>query len=256
MKLGYEEAGEGPVLLLIHGFPVDRRIWRPQLESLATLRRVVAVDLRGRGKSPADAAEGWTIDDYAGDIAETIDALGVHQVDLVGLSMGGYITFSLLRMHPEKVRSLVLMSTKAEEDGPEAKKGRDDNAALVREKGSEALGDRMLQNLLSKSASDQVKKDVADMFRSIPPDSAVADLEAMRDRPDSTALLASIRVPTLVIQGEEDGLLTLEAGREMAAAIPEGRFVSIPGSGHFVSVQQPRLVNEALRDFLKDVTTG
>ena len=255
MKLGYEEAGEGPVLLLVHGFPVDRRIWRPQLESLADIRRVVAVDLRGRGKSQVEA-EGWTIDDYAGDIAETIDAVGERQVDLVGLSMGGYIAFSLLRMHPEKVRSLVLMSTKAEEDGPEAKKGRDENAALVKEKGSEALVDRMLQNVLSKNASEEVKKDVADMFRSIPPDSAVADLEAMRDRPDSTADLTSIRVPTLVIQGEEDGLLTLGAGRAMAAAIPQGRFVSIPGSGHFVSIEQPRLVNEALSDFLKNVTTG
>jgi 3-oxoadipate enol-lactonase len=255
MKLGYEESGAGPALLLVHGFPVDLRIWRPQLKGLADIRRLIAVDLRGRGKSPAQAAE-WSIDDYAEDIAETIDAVGIPQVDLVGLSMGGYVAFSLLRMHPEKVRSLVLMSTKAEEDSPEAKEGRDENAALVKEKGSEVLVDRMLGKLLSRNASDEVREEVAGMIRSIPPDTAVSDLEAMRDRPDSTGDLPSIRIPTLVMQGEKDELLDLEAGRAMAAAIPKGRFVSIPDAAHFVSLEQPGLVNQALREFLGAVTTA
>jgi 3-oxoadipate enol-lactonase len=255
MRLGYEESGAGPALLLVHGFPVDLRIWRPQLKGLADIRRLIAVDLRGRGKSPAQAAE-WSIDDYAEDIAETIDAVGIPQVDLVGLSMGGYVAFSLLRMHPEKVRSLLLMSTKAEEDTPEAKKGREENAALVKEKGSEVLVDRMLGKLLSRNASEEVKEEVTAMIRSIPPDTAVSDLEAMRDRPDSTGDLPSIPIPTLVMQGEKDELLDLEAGRAMAAAIPQCRFVSIPDAAHFVSLEQPRLVNQTLREFLGAVTTA
>jgi 3-oxoadipate enol-lactonase len=254
MKLGHEESGAGPVLLAVHGFPVDLGIWSAQLSGLADTSRVVAVDLRGRGVSPAPATNQWSIDDYAGDIADTLDALQVPAVDLVGLSMGGYVAFALLRMHPERVRSLVLMSTKAEEDSPDAKKGRDETAALVNEKGSEVLVDRMLGKLLSKNASDEVRERVRAMFLSIPPDTAVLDLMAMRDRPDSTGDLSSISIPALVVQGTEDELLTLEAGRAMAAALPQGHFVSIPAAGHFAPLENPSVVNRALRDFLATVT--
>jgi pimeloyl-ACP methyl ester carboxylesterase len=254
MELGYEEAGQGPVLVLVHGFPVDHNIWRDQLAGLADVRRVMAIDLRGRGNSPASATDGWTIHDYADDIAETIDSRGISEVDLAGLSMGGYVAFSLLRNHADKVRSLVLMSTKAEEDTPEARKGRDENASLVKEKGSEALVEAMFDKLVSKKATEEIKEKVRAMFLSIPPETAIADLVAMRDRPDFTQDLGSIRVPTLVVQGTDDDLLKVEAGRAMASSIPQGRFVSIPDAAHFVCIEQPSLVNQALRDFLEGVT--
>src|SRR5205807_1295095 len=106
--LGYDEAGEGPVLVLVHGFPFDRRLWAGQLRGLANIRRVVAPDLRGRGLSAAIGAEGATMDTYADDVAATIASLGVEQADVGGLSMGGYVTFALWRRHPKLVRSLML----------------------------------------------------------------------------------------------------------------------------------------------------
>ncbi len=87
--LGYEAAGEGPVLLAVHGFPFDRRMWAEQLRGLADIRRVVAVDLRGRGRSAGIDPGGATIDRYADDVAATIRALEVAQADVAGLSMGG-----------------------------------------------------------------------------------------------------------------------------------------------------------------------
>ncbi|MGH9197635.1 MAG: alpha/beta fold hydrolase, partial [Acidimicrobiia bacterium] len=93
MVLGYDEAGSGPVLLLVHGFPLDSTLWEKQLEGLKDIRRVVAVDLRGRGKSKADP-NGWSVDLYADDVAKTIDSLGGDPVDVAGLSMGGYVVFA------------------------------------------------------------------------------------------------------------------------------------------------------------------
>jgi pimeloyl-ACP methyl ester carboxylesterase len=147
------------------------------------------------------------------------------------------------------------MSTKAEGDSEEAKAARDETAAIVREKGSSALIDRMLGKLISERASEAITEQVTAMIRAIPAEAAAADSEAMRDRPDSTADLASISVPAVVIQGEEDQLMTLEGGRAMAERIPVCSFVSIPGAGHFTPLENPDAVNDALRQFLSSVTT-
>ncbi|MGH2687522.1 MAG: alpha/beta fold hydrolase, partial [Actinomycetota bacterium] len=121
MVLGYDAAGDGPPLVLIHGFPFDRRMWAGQLDprgGLTGIRRVVAPDLRGRGLSPSANGDpaAWTIEDHADDVAALIRSLGPDPADVGGLSMGGYIAFALLRRHPEMVRSLLLMSTRAAAD--------------------------------------------------------------------------------------------------------------------------------------------
>ncbi|HVF11857.1 MAG TPA: alpha/beta fold hydrolase, partial [Actinomycetota bacterium] len=218
--LGYDEAGEGDVLLLVHGFPLDRTLWAEQLAGLSDIRRVVAVDLRGRGKSPDGQADGWSIDLYADDIAATIDSLGVDQVDLAGLSMGGYVVFNVLRKHPEKVRSLILIDTKSGDDPPEAKEGREKTAILVREKGTAELVNALLPKLFAPVATDAVKDKVRAMFENTPSETAAADALAMRDRVDSTPDLAEIKIPTLVLHGADDALMPSAGAKDMASAIP------------------------------------
>ncbi|MDQ4149574.1 MAG: alpha/beta hydrolase [Actinomycetota bacterium] len=256
MNLGYDVSGQGDVLLLVHGFPVDRRIWEHQLRGIGGGRRVVAVDLRGRGKSPARADGGWTIDDHADDLAETVDSLGVDRVDLAGLSMGGYVAFALLRRHPEKLRSLILMSTKADADTDAQKAGRDETARLVLDQGPAVLIERMLSNLLSEEAPEAVRKRLVEIILSLPPETAAADSMAMRDRPDSTPDLASISVPTVVIQGADDPLLDVTAGRGLAAKIQGARFVPIEGARHFVPLEKPDEVNRTLREFLETLSSA
>jgi pimeloyl-ACP methyl ester carboxylesterase/MFS family permease len=210
--LGFDEAGDGPVLLLVHGFPLDRRIWAEQVSGLSDIRKVVAVDLRGRGKSPQDP-NGWTIDDYANDVSATIESLGVEQVDLAGLSMGGYVLFSMWKKHPEKVRSLIFVDTKGEADGDEAKEARDKTAAMVREKGSSELLNSLFPKLFSDQTTDAIKDKVRPQFIETPSETAAADALAMRDRADSTSDLGKIDVPALVIHGEDDALMPIE-GKE------------------------------------------
>src|SRR5690349_22412981 len=133
-------AGHRP-LVLIHGFPFDRTLWALVQGELAIDRRVIAVDLRGRGKSLDVARDAlvWGLDDHADDVAATIDALAGGEADVAGLSMGGYVLFALLRRHPEKVRSAILISTKAGADDEAGKKGREGVAEKVRRHGTVSI---------------------------------------------------------------------------------------------------------------------
>ena len=247
--LGYDEGGNGPVLLLVHGFPLDRRIWVEQVSGLSDIRRVVAVDLRGRGKSPSEA-DGWTIDDYADDVAATIESLGADKVDIVGLSMGGYVLFSIWRKHRDKVRSLIFVDTKAEADSDEAKEGREKTAALVREKGSAELLNALFPKIFAESTSVSIKDKVRPQFEELPAETAAADALAMRDRADSVADLASIDVPTLVLHGANDALMPLETGMAITSKIEGARFIEIPHAGHMAPIENPDVVNKGIREFL------
>jgi 3-oxoadipate enol-lactonase len=250
VKLGYDEAGEGKVLLLVHGFPADRRLWTHQVAGLSDLRRVVAVDLRGRGKSPAPTEGGWSMTTHADDLAETIESLGVDQVDLGGISMGGYIAFAFAHRYPHLLRSLILVSTRATADPPEYRTGRVTTAERARRFGTRALAGSMLPNLLAEGSTQEVQDEVLVMFDALPGDTSAEDSLAMKDRPDSTSLLPSIAVPTLVIEGAGEQLLPAGTAKAMADAIPGARLVSIPNAGHFAPVENPDAVNGAIRGFL------
>lgn len=250
MILGYDEAGSGPALILIHGFPLDRTVWSEQLKGLADFRRVIAVDLRGRGKSESSPAEGWSIDLYADDVAETIESLGVSAADVAGLSLGGYVAFSLLRRHPDKVRSLILIDTKAAADTAEAKEGREKTAAAAREQGTASIAEGLIPKLVAPGASEEVKSKAMAMAKATPGETAAADALAMRDRADSTLDLGSIGIPAVVIHGEDDQLMPAGGAREMAGGIPGATFVPIPAAGHLAPLENPEAVNAALRKFL------
>ena len=122
VSLAVEVRGEGPAILFVHGYPLDRTMWRDQIDSLEGYRRI-APDLRGMGQSDApDLGYGMGI--YADDIAALLDALGVNEVVLCGLSMGGYVIFEFLRRWRHRVRALILMDTRAEADSTEARRAR------------------------------------------------------------------------------------------------------------------------------------
>jgi 3-oxoadipate enol-lactonase len=255
-RLGYDEAGEGPPLVLVHGFPFDRRMWVHQLGELAAIRRVVAPDLRGRGLSPCPAGAGWTLDDHADDVARTIEDLGAGPVDVGGLSMGGYVLFALLRRNPELVGSLLLMSTRAAADTPEGRKARDEQAALARSEGTGTLADGLLPRVLSPGASEHVRSQVRQMIEETPGETAAADLIAMRDRPDSTPDLASIAVATLVLHGAEDPIVPPDEARAMASSIPGAQFCAIPGARHLAPLEYAADANVDLQLFLGRISAS
>lgn len=254
--LALEEAGQGgTAVLFVHGYPLDRTLWRAQLEGLRG-HRLLAPDLRGFGASPL-AGGGTSLARHADDLAALLDALGIGRVVLAGLSMGGYVAFEFARRHRDRLAGLVLLDTKAEADDAEARAGRDAAIATAREEGAEAIATAMAGKLFAESAEPEVREALTARMAATPVEGIVAALGAMRDRADSTGLLPTLgNLPVLVIVGEEDRLTPPDAARRMVAAIPEAELVVVEGAGHVPPVERPATVNEALQRFLDRVGTA
>lgn len=246
-----DRGGGGTPLLLVHGYPLDRSLWHAQLDGVRG-RRVIAPDLRGSGESDR-SPDATTLAAHADDLAALLDAMQVERCVFCGLSMGGYIAFEFLRRHPQRVAALVLMDTRAGADSDEGKAGR--NAAIVtaRDQGAVAIADAMAAKLFAADVDPRIQAAVvAQMSRSAVP-GIIAALGAMRDRSDSSALLGSIDVPTLVVVGAEDRLTPPDAAREMADAIAGAELVVIDGAGHLPPVERPAETTAALQHFLDRV---
>lgn len=246
--------GSGPVLLVVHGFPLDHSMWRYQIDGLESLR-IVAPDLRGFGKT--ETPDGPTsMDQYADDLASLLNALAVRQpVTLCGLSMGGYIAFSFLRRHGDRVARLILCDTRAGADSDRGALERQELAQRVLRDGVESLAQGMTAKLFAEATrvgQPQVVEDMRAVMQRTDPRGAAAALLAMAARPDSTDILASIRVPTLVICGAQDAIATVAEMRGLAEAIPGSQFVEVPQAGHMAPLEQPEAVNAAIRQFLRD----
>jgi len=252
--LSVEVRGEGGAILFVHGFPFDRSMWRHQLAGLSRWKRI-APDLRGVGESSPGTDE-YSIGRYADDLVAVLDAVGVGQAVVCGLSMGGYVLFELLRRYPERVRAAVLCDTRPQADSPEARRNRDELAALAAEGGPDAVAERVLPGLLAPvTLADQpeVMAQCRDMARRCSVVGMVGALRAMRERPDSTPLLGTIRVPTLVVVGAEDRVAPPAVAEAMAQGIPGARYALIPGAGHVAPLEQPLATSRVLTEFLEAV---
>jgi len=254
VTLGADVRGDGPAVLLIHGFPLDRTIWKHQVATLAGWRRI-APDLRGMGSSDVPEA-GYSMAAYADDLARLLDQLRIQRAVVAGLSLGGYIAFEMMRRHRERVAGLILCDTKADADSESGRAGRDEMIALAKSAGAEAVADRMVPKLLGRSthqAQPQLVAEVRELIAKTPVPGIVGALEAMRDRADSTPLLASIRVPTLVVTGQEDEMTPAAGARAMAQAIPSAASTVIPGAGHIPCLEASTATSRVFAEFLEAV---
>ncbi len=151
----YLEAGAGWPVLLIHAFPLNADMWRPQLERVPDGWRFIAPDLRGFGAAAEAEPEAPPprVDDFAGDLVVLLDRLHVDRAVIGGLSMGGYVTFALFRRSPDRFSGLILADTKSQADTPEGREGRRKMIELVRASGAAAVADQMLPKLLGAAST-------------------------------------------------------------------------------------------------------
>jgi len=253
VQLAVEDRGSGPVLLLVHGFPLDHTMWESQMEPLAHAFRVVAPDLRGFGQS--GVTEGTvTMKQFADDLASLLAALDIQRrVALCGLSMGGYIAWQFWRHHAARLDCLILCDTRAAADTEQARQGRLTMAENVLRFGSPIVVEPMLPKLLAPATPQQrpeVVRLLSNMIVNSPPMGIAAAQRGMAERPDMTDLLGQIDVPTLVICGEHDTISPPEEMRSIAAAIPDSQFAVIPDAGHMSPMENPHAVNDTIRRFL------
>lgn len=249
--IAYDDAGEGRPIVFIHGFPHHRKLWAPQLRALAGHRRAIALDLPGFGES--DMPERFAIDAWAEQLATFLDALDIDRAVVAGLSMGGYIALAFWRLHRDRVHALVLADTRAGADSEEGKAKRRETIALARTEGPTAVARAMLPGMVGKTTREREPSVVAAMramMESASVDAIVGASEAMMQRADSTDLLATIDVPTLIIVGEEDALTPPKEARAMHEGIRGSRLEIIPAAGHVSNVERPAAFNHVLAEFV------
>jgi len=246
----YDLNGQGIPLLFIHGYPLSRRIWNPQIEGLSDTASVISVDLRGHGESyPFEGP--YTMDMLAGDCKRLLDFLNVKSpVVTCGLSMGGYVTMALFRSYPHIFRGMILTSTRSGPDSSEAKRNRDTAIINVRKHGVSFIINNMLPKIVSPvtlSSKPMLVDTIHDIMMETSVQGVVGALQGMRDRPDSTSLLSQINCPVLIIQGADDRLIPIFEAELMNKQIPDSRLIAIPDAGHLPNLEQPKKFNQAIR---------
>jgi pimeloyl-ACP methyl ester carboxylesterase len=259
VDLAVDIQGDGPSVLFVHGFPFDRTMWRHQMGALSGWRRI-APDLRGVGGSTAPAAvDRYSLGGYADDLVAVLDALGVREVAVCGLSLGGYIVFELLRRHPERVRAVILANTQPGADSTEARRGRDELATVAVREGPDAVIGRLLARLLAPTTlttQPGVVAQVREMARRWSVPGIVGALRAMRDRPDSRETLRRVSVPTLVLAGSDDPIAPPAVAEAMARLVQgeepgvRARFHVVAGAAHLAPLEQPLVTTRLVADFL------
>jgi pimeloyl-ACP methyl ester carboxylesterase len=256
VKLAFSDSGSGDaVVLLVHGFPLNRSMWEPQLGALRSVCRVIAPDVRGFGASAAGPPGPLTMEQHADDLAALLDVLDVREpVIYCGLSMGGYIGFAMWRRHRQRIRAFVLADTRATPDTPEGRAGRFAMAERAESLGSsapavEAMMPRMFSPTLRPGTPPEVL--VRAMMTSTSARAVADGALGMAARPDSLELLTTIDVPTLVIVGEHDQLTPPTDSEAMLARLPNARLERIDMAGHMSNLENPDQFNDVLLEFVR-----
>ncbi len=252
-RMHFEEAGKGAPILFIHGFPLNRMIWKAQVEALRKSFRVITPDVRGYGESEATPGV-YDMELLADDIAALIRHLQCGPAIIAGHSMGGYILFAFYRKYPELARGLILVSTRAVADTPEGKANRAALAQRVEQEGHQPVVEKMLAPMMaaaSVAANPNLKSEVEAMMMKSSLLGLAGASRGMAARREATDLLSKIAVPTLILAGTADALIPHAESEKMAQAIPNAHLHLFEGAGHLLSMEQPQEMNRVLAQWLK-----
>ncbi len=255
-SLHMRDVGEGPVVLLLHAFPCDGRMWQPQADALvASGWRVLTPDLPGFGKSALLSAEP-SVDAVARALHSWLDDRGIAEYALGGVSLGGYLAMAMLRARPGAVSALMLCDTKATADTEAARENRERLARTCLESPVETgriLEAAVLPGLLGDTTRAR-RPEVVALVRGWLHDASAAAVawyqRAMAGRPDSLGLLSGLEAPVLILSGDEDALSPGAEQDLMHQAMPHAHRVEVAGAGHLANVELPERVAAEMQAFL------
>jgi pimeloyl-ACP methyl ester carboxylesterase len=252
--LHYDDFGEGPAVLLIHGFPLCRMMWKPQVEPLVDAGyRVILPDLRGFGDSEGGGST-VQMDDFADDIIQLLDYLGVDRAIIGGMSMGGYVLFNLLERYPQRIAAAMFLVTRAAADDEAGKQKRDDMVDAIQAGQTMVVPDTFMNVLFADATPDanpQLVAEVRSWMASASPQGLVGGLVAMRGREDYADRLSMFRLSSLVVGADQDKAIPLEHYQLLVDELPDAEGTVIVGGGHMVNMEKPEAFNRAILRFLK-----
>jgi pimeloyl-ACP methyl ester carboxylesterase len=262
----------GPAIVLLHGYPFDRSMWREQIDFLSARGyRVIAPDLRGLGDTVAQTSVCEpstpnhrlksvpptisTMADMARDVATSLDELKIDQAVICGLSMGGYVAFEFLHLFPQRVGGLVLAGTRAPADNAQEKQAREEQAQRILAEGMTGIAEATLPKLLAPrtlTEKPDVARRVREMISRAKPQGAAAAQRGMAARRDYSDDLSRIRVPTLVIVGRDDPIRPVSDAEFMHDRIQGSQLEVIENAAHMTNLEQPEIFNRALQRLIME----
>jgi pimeloyl-ACP methyl ester carboxylesterase len=255
--IGYREAGQGSEIVLLHGFLCDSRCWRRQLAGLSHQFRVIAWDAPGAGSS-ADPPETFTTADYVRCLAAFFDAVGIARAHIVGLSWGGILAQEFFRLYPERVRSLVLADTYAGWRGslPEPL-WRERLAACLRDSTgpAHAVVAKLTPGMFTDGVSEGVREELSAIMSEFHP-VGFRVMARSSAEVDTRDLLTRIRVPTLVVWGDDDRRSPVHIAEHLRSAIPSAHLVILRGAGHVSNMEKPEEFNAHVGSFCRSLEDG
>lgn len=248
LNIHYDIRGDGPAVLLIHGFPLSNALWAPLADRIGDAYQLIMPDLRGLGRSEVGVTA--SMEDFADDLAKLLDCVGLDRAVIAGLSMGGYVAMEFYRRFPDRASALILVDTRAEADAPDAAEDRRRLADRVMQEGSTIVADAMVEKLFAPDAPKALKQQWRDIMAASPPAGVAAALRGMADRPDSFDTLRSVDKPSLVVVGDADVITPPSAARAMHESLEQGELKTIADAGHMPPVEKPDRFAFVMREFL------
>lgn len=253
MKLAFDDAVSGLPVVLLHGFPLCRAMWTPQVEALTRAGyRVVTPDLPGFGGSPPLAGTA-TMGRYADTVISLLDRLGIERAVVGGMSMGGYVLLNLAERYPERLLAALYLVTKAAADDQAGKARRVELAGEVRGGNRQVVPEAFERVLFAPETTrrqPELTSRVRQWMDAASPEGVAGALLAMRNRRDYLSLLPTLDTPALVVGAAEDVAIPPVHAEALAKGLPDAELHIIVGAGHMANLEQPEAFNRVLLNFL------
>lgn len=254
LSVAYQRTGNGPALVLLHGFTQDSRVWKSQIESLSKYFTIIAWDAPGAGLS-ADPPDDFNLSDWAECLAKLLDSTGVQKAHILGLSWGGILAQKFYQRHSTRVLSLILADTYAGWTGSlsdSIAKTRLENCIHDSQLPPDEFVPKYLPGMFSDSPNQETKEALSKIMFDTHPKGfrLMATASAFAD---TRTFLPSIRVPTLLIWGESDKRSPVNVSHQMYNAIKGAKLEIIAGAGHVSNMERPEQFNKIVNEFCLSV---
>jgi 3-oxoadipate enol-lactonase len=250
------DTGDGPALLMLHAFPLEATQWDHQVAALSGGFRCIRPDLWGCGASPAPPDDAPSLEGFAAAVLQALDVRGVERFAVMGSSLGGYLCFALWRAAPTRITGMVLVGTRSTADDDTKRHEREEQARhVLADNDVQDVVDAMVPRLVAPQHDSEahIIDPLVGRIRRCTPQGIAYALRAMAGRPDSTADLAAMDVPALVVAGTEDRVIPPAETRALAQHLPQAQLVEIEHAGHLPNLEQYATFNDAVARFLAAV---